>query len=147
MECAASRSSFPPTAYCNAGALFFSALVSRPASNREENYSRGLHLLAGPSTLSVTMAKKKGAVLAIKLLSTAGTGFFYATKKNVKNVTQKLQLMKVCGASVLVRVLVRLVDLTILIFHCVVMSYLRARDPCHSMIPSSGGMFFSRSTS
>eukprot|EP00591_Stephanopyxis_turris_P012450 CAMPEP_0195518158 /NCGR_PEP_ID=MMETSP0794_2-20130614/12406_1 /TAXON_ID=515487 /ORGANISM="Stephanopyxis turris, Strain CCMP 815" /LENGTH=57 /DNA_ID=CAMNT_0040647079 /DNA_START=66 /DNA_END=239 /DNA_ORIENTATION=+ len=40
------------------------------------------------------MAKKKGAVLAIKLLSTAGTGFFYATKKNVKNVTQKLQLMK-----------------------------------------------------
>ncbi len=34
-------------------------------------------------------------MLAIKLLSTAGTGFFYATKKNVKNVTKKLELMKV----------------------------------------------------
>ena len=49
------------------------------------------------------MAKKKGAVLAIKLLSTAGTGFFYTTKKNVKNVTKKLQLMKVRARVVSLR--------------------------------------------
>ena len=48
-----------------------------------------------PKRTGSTMAKKKGAVMAIKLLSTAGTGFFYATKKNVKNVPKKLQLMKV----------------------------------------------------
>ena len=46
------------------------------------------------------MARKKGAVMAIKLLSTAGTGFFYATKKNVKNVPEKLQLMKVRNVDI-----------------------------------------------
>ncbi len=30
----------------------------------------------------------------IKMLSTAGTGFFYVTKKNPRNVTEKLVLKK-----------------------------------------------------
>jgi large subunit ribosomal protein L33 len=30
----------------------------------------------------------------IKLLSTAGTGFYYVTKKNPRNVTEKLVLKK-----------------------------------------------------
>lgn len=42
------------------------------------------------------MARAKGKVIALKLLSTAGTGFFYVTTKNVRNVPQKLTLMKVC---------------------------------------------------
>lgn len=40
------------------------------------------------------MAKGKVKTLAIKLLSTAGTGFFYVTKKNPRNVAHKLSLMK-----------------------------------------------------
>ena len=32
--------------------------------------------------------------MAIKLVSTAGTGFFYVTKKNPKNVMHKLALKK-----------------------------------------------------
>jgi large subunit ribosomal protein L33 len=40
------------------------------------------------------MAKGKTKALAIKLLSTAGTGFFYVTRKNVRNTPHKLSLMK-----------------------------------------------------
>ena len=39
------------------------------------------------------MAKGKGAML-IKLLSTAGTGYFYVKKKNPRTLPNKLQLMK-----------------------------------------------------
>jgi len=39
------------------------------------------------------MAKKSNTTL-IKLLSTADTGVFYVTKKNPRNTTQKLELMK-----------------------------------------------------
>lgn len=39
------------------------------------------------------MAKKSGA-LAIKLLSTADTGFFYVTKKNPKKTTEKMEFRK-----------------------------------------------------
>ncbi len=35
---------------------------------------------------------KKTAVLTIKMVSTAGTGYFYVTKKNPKNITEKLKL-------------------------------------------------------
>eukprot|EP01036_Dinobryon_divergens_P028404 gene28404-37341_t len=38
--------------------------------------------------------KGKVKTLAIKLLSTAGTGFFYVTTKNPRNVTRKLSLKK-----------------------------------------------------
>jgi ribosomal protein L33 len=37
--------------------------------------------------------------LALKLLSTAGTGFFYVTTKNPRNVTRKLSLKKVLSSS------------------------------------------------
>ena len=39
------------------------------------------------------MAKKSGAI-AIKLLSTADTGFFYVTKKNPRNTTEKMEMRK-----------------------------------------------------
>jgi large subunit ribosomal protein L33 len=39
--------------------------------------------------------QKKIKTLAIKMLSTAGTGFFYTTTKNPKNVARKLSLRKV----------------------------------------------------
>jgi large subunit ribosomal protein L33 len=40
------------------------------------------------------MAKGKVKSLAIKLLSSAGTGFFYVTRKNPRNAPHKLSLMK-----------------------------------------------------
>ena len=36
----------------------------------------------------------KAKSMAIKLLSTAGTGFFYVTNKNPRNITRKLSLKK-----------------------------------------------------
>ncbi|MEQ1648369.1 MAG: 50S ribosomal protein L33 [Hyphomicrobiaceae bacterium] len=36
----------------------------------------------------------KPATLKIKLLSTAGTGFFYVTKKNPRTTTEKLVMKK-----------------------------------------------------
>ncbi len=36
----------------------------------------------------------KPASLKIKLLSTAGTGFFYVTKKNPRTLTEKLVMKK-----------------------------------------------------
>jgi large subunit ribosomal protein L33 len=41
---------------------------------------------------SKTMAKP--ATLQIKLVSTAGTGFFYVTKKNPRTLTEKMELRK-----------------------------------------------------
>ena len=37
---------------------------------------------------------QKATSIAIKLLSTAGTGFFYTTRKNPRTVTRKLALRK-----------------------------------------------------
>lgn len=39
-------------------------------------------------------AKKKKATMLYKMLSTAGTGFFYVGEKSVKQATRKLQLRK-----------------------------------------------------
>ena len=36
----------------------------------------------------------KPATILIKLVSTAETGFYYVTKKNPRNITEKLQLRK-----------------------------------------------------
>lgn len=36
----------------------------------------------------------KPATIQIKLVSTADTGFFYVTKKNPRNLTEKLNLKK-----------------------------------------------------
>lgn len=41
------------------------------------------------------MAKGKIKTMVIKMLSTAGTGFFYITTKNPRNVLRKLSLRKV----------------------------------------------------
>ena len=40
------------------------------------------------------MAKGKAKGLVIKLLSTAGTGFFYTSRKNPMNTPEKLMLKK-----------------------------------------------------
>ena len=37
---------------------------------------------------------KKGNVEKIRLNSTAGTGYFYVTKKNIKNMTEKMSVRK-----------------------------------------------------
>jgi large subunit ribosomal protein L33 len=58
------------------------------------------------------MAKKAGSIL-IKLVSLAGTGFFYTSVKNPRNVAAKLQLMKydpVIRQHVLFRVCIACVD-------------------------------------
>jgi large subunit ribosomal protein L33 len=36
----------------------------------------------------------KGPVIAIKMLSTAGTGYFYVTKKNPRTKAEKLEMKK-----------------------------------------------------
>eukprot|EP00013_Stygamoeba_regulata_P005267 CAMPEP_0177628546 /NCGR_PEP_ID=MMETSP0447-20121125/189_1 /TAXON_ID=0 /ORGANISM="Stygamoeba regulata, Strain BSH-02190019" /LENGTH=62 /DNA_ID=CAMNT_0019129801 /DNA_START=29 /DNA_END=217 /DNA_ORIENTATION=+ len=36
----------------------------------------------------------KGKAIAIKMVSMAGTGFFYRTQKNPRNIPQKLMLLK-----------------------------------------------------
>jgi large subunit ribosomal protein L33 len=36
----------------------------------------------------------KGPVVTIKLLSSAGTGYYYVTKKNPRNMTEKLEMKK-----------------------------------------------------
>jgi large subunit ribosomal protein L33 len=36
----------------------------------------------------------KGPVIAIKMLSTAGTGYFYVTKKNPRTKAEKLEMRK-----------------------------------------------------
>jgi len=46
------------------------------------------------ATRICTMARGKGTTIPIKMLSTAGTGFFYTTRKNVNRTTDKLRLVK-----------------------------------------------------
>ena len=40
---------------------------------------------------------KKGATLLVKLISTAGTGFFYVAKKNPRKLPNKLQVQHLVG--------------------------------------------------
>lgn len=54
--------------------------------------SRVMEFLSLPCTAG--MAAKKGGSILIKLLSTAGTGYFYVKRKNPRTMPQKLQLMK-----------------------------------------------------
>lgn len=46
-------------------------------------------------SLAAAFDQKKAGRIAIKLLSTAGTGFFYTATKNVRTTTGKLALRKV----------------------------------------------------
>ena len=40
------------------------------------------------------MAKKAAATVLVKLLSQAGTGYFYVARKNPRKLPQKLEFMK-----------------------------------------------------
>ena len=40
------------------------------------------------------MAPKKAATLLVKLLSTAGTGYFYVARKNPRKLPKKLEFVK-----------------------------------------------------
>ncbi|USO02344.1 MAG: 50S ribosomal protein L33 [Alphaproteobacteria bacterium] len=40
------------------------------------------------------MAKKKGAVIQIRMISSADTGYFYVTKKNARTKPDKLEMKK-----------------------------------------------------
>lgn len=40
------------------------------------------------------MARGKGKTIPIKLISSAGTGFFYTTRKNVRKTPDKLAFVK-----------------------------------------------------
>lgn len=42
----------------------------------------------------VNIMAKKSPVITIKMVSSANTGYFYVTKKNPKNLTEKLELIK-----------------------------------------------------
>ena len=77
------------------------SLLTRPASLAVRPAMLGsLASLAAlqPAALSGAfrgMAKRaKKATQAIRLVSQAGTGFFYTTKKNVRNTPEKLQRLK-----------------------------------------------------
>ena len=43
---------------------------------------------------AVVLARGKGKTIPIKLLSSAGTGFFYTTRKNVSKTPDKIALIK-----------------------------------------------------
>lgn len=45
-------------------------------------------------TIFLQMARSKGKTVAIKMNSTAGTGFFYTTRKNVTKTPDKLTMVK-----------------------------------------------------
>jgi len=56
---------------------------------------RKVYLLAiMKPTQILLMARGKGKTIPIKLLSSAGTGFFYTTRKNVTKTPEKLAFVK-----------------------------------------------------
>jgi len=67
----------------------------------EFRLSRPPHSIRLNETEQDKMAKGKTKSMAIKLLSTAGTGFFYVTTKNARTVPRKLNLKKVCNVFLL----------------------------------------------
>jgi large subunit ribosomal protein L33 len=46
------------------------------------------------ASLPLQMARGKGKTIPIKLLSSAGTGFFYTTRKNVTKSPDKVAFVK-----------------------------------------------------
>jgi large subunit ribosomal protein L33 len=55
---------------------------------------RGLAWAARLRRIKGTLKMAKAAMLKIKLLSTADTGYFYVTKKNARTKTEKLSFKK-----------------------------------------------------
>ncbi|KAL7487225.1 hypothetical protein ACHAW6_012837 [Cyclotella cf. meneghiniana] len=45
-------------------------------------------------TAILQMARGKGKTIPIKLLSTAGTGYFYTTRRNVTRTPEKFKFVK-----------------------------------------------------
>jgi len=46
------------------------------------------------ATQILSMARGKGKTIPIKLMSSAGTGFFYTTRKNITKTPEKLAFVK-----------------------------------------------------
>ena len=46
------------------------------------------------ATTVLQMARGKGKTIPIKMISSAGTGYFYTTRKNVTRTPDKLNLLK-----------------------------------------------------
>jgi large subunit ribosomal protein L33 len=46
------------------------------------------------ATTLLHMARGKGKTLPIKMISSAGTGYFYTTRKNVSRTPEKINLLK-----------------------------------------------------
>jgi large subunit ribosomal protein L33 len=71
------------------------ALTIRPPSGQRRRRSRAavspLYFFA-PDLREAVMAKP--TTVKIKLVSTADTGFFYVTKKNPRNITEKMSFRK-----------------------------------------------------
>lgn len=55
---------------------------------------RGLGFRASKATFREFFAMAKPATILIKLLSSAGTGYFYVAKKNPRKTTEKLKFRK-----------------------------------------------------
>jgi large subunit ribosomal protein L33 len=72
------------------------ALDSAAASRQRRRHIRAaaapLYFFAKPKRTEASMAKP--ATVKIKLVSTADTGFFYVTKKNPRNITEKMTFRK-----------------------------------------------------
>jgi large subunit ribosomal protein L33 len=51
-------------------------------------------MMYAAKTPILMMARGKGKTIPIKLLSAAGTGFFYTTRKNITNTQHKMALIK-----------------------------------------------------
>ena len=67
-------------------------------SLRNKNKQRGKEklgfIMIHPTVPRLMMARGKGKTIPIKLLSSAGTGFFYTTRKNVSNTQHKMAFVK-----------------------------------------------------
>src|SRR5215204_2532823 len=66
----------------------------RPAPPTVDSAVAGITLQANPLTFEDSAAMAKPSTVLIKLVSTAGTGYFYTTKKNARSTTEKLNLKK-----------------------------------------------------
>lgn len=54
----------------------------------------GVFVLKPSSVITLDVIMAKAATIKIKLLSEAGTGFFYVAKKNARTKTDKLEMSK-----------------------------------------------------
>jgi large subunit ribosomal protein L33 len=60
----------------------------------DDNVDKTKQKIIMHSSTILMMARGKGKTVPIKLLSSAGTGFFYTTRKNVSNTQHKMAFVK-----------------------------------------------------